>query len=222
MDKAEAEALVRRFVALPRDKRRTFWSALRDNEIDLALLPIPGGIAVGERREQSYAQRRMWLLWQLDREASAYHIATAQRLSGELDAAALEGALLDLCRRHEALRTTFDDIDGSLAQLVHPEPRLDFARVDLGEDAARLGDLLRAGAAAPFDLAQGPLLRASLIRLGEGEHVLQLVMHHIIADAWSLRVMVEDLSTFYAARLAGARGAVLGLCPVAAELAGGR
>ena len=204
MDKAEAEALVRRFVALPRDKRRTFWSALRDNEIDLALLPIPGGIAVGERREQSYAQRRMWLLWQLDREASAYHIATAQRLSGELDAAALEGALLDLCRRHEALRTTFDDIDGSLAQLVHPEPRLDFARVDLGEDAARLGDLLRAGAAAPFDLAQGPLLRASLIRLGEGEHVLQLVMHHIIADAWSLRVMVEDLSTFYAARLAGA------------------
>ena len=208
MDKAEAEVLVRRFVALPRDRRHTFWTALRENEVDLALLPIPGGIARGERREPSYAQRRMWLLWQLDREASAYHIATAQRLSGTLDADALEGALVDLCRRHEALRTTFDDADGTLAQRVRSNPDLALARLDLrdrAEDTARaeLAALLRAAAQVPFDLERGPLLRATLVRLGETEHVLQLVMHHIVADAWSLRVMVEDLSALYAARLSG-------------------
>jgi non-ribosomal peptide synthetase component F len=208
MDKAEATALARRFIALPGAKRRVFWESLQEDGIDFALFPIPGGVATGELRPASYGQRRLWLLWQLDPLTSAYHIACSQRLSGPLDIGALEQAFIDLARRHETLRTTFEETDGALAQRVHAHAQPGFERHDLSalapEEAERRAlALTQAATHAPFDLAAGPLLRASLFRLAADEHVLLLVMHHIVSDAWSLRVLVDEVGQLYEARRQG-------------------
>jgi acyl carrier protein phosphodiesterase len=208
MDKAEATALARRFIALPAAKRRVFWNSLQEDGIDFGLFPIPDGVATGELRQPSYAQRRLWLLWQLDPLTSAYHIACSQRLTGALDADALEQAFVDLAQRHETLRTTFEEAYGALVQRVHAHAVASFERHDLGalprqEAERRITALTQAATQAPFDLAAGPLLRTSLFRLGADEHVLLLVMHHIVSDAWSLRVMVDEVGQLYEARRRG-------------------
>ena len=136
MDKAEATALARRFIALPAAKRRVFWNSLQEDGIDFGLFPIPDGVATGELRQPSYAQRRLWLLWQLDPLTSAYHIACSQRLTGALDADALEQAFVDLAQRHETLRTTFEEAHGALVQRVHAHAVASFERHDLGALAA--------------------------------------------------------------------------------------
>ena len=130
----------------------------------------------------------MRLLRKLDPETSAYQISTLQRPTGELDADALERALGDLMQRHETLRTTFERTDGALVQQVHAHPAPSFDRHDLSaltrHDAERRTEALAHRAShAPFDLEADPLLRGSLFRLGDDEHVLLLVMHRIVADA---------------------------------------
>ncbi|HKH43621.1 MAG TPA: amino acid adenylation domain-containing protein, partial [Thermoanaerobaculia bacterium] len=153
----------------------------------------------------SFAQERMWFLEHLDPN-SAYHIPLAVRLVGALDAAALEGSLRAVVRRHEALRTTFPFVDGPV-QRIAPDPAVSLPRVDLSglppalreKEQARLGAAL---AAAPFDLGSGPLLRALLLRIGgpaPGEHVLLATLHHIVSDGWSIGVLLHELVAFYRA-----------------------
>jgi amino acid adenylation domain-containing protein/FkbM family methyltransferase len=152
----------------------------------------------------SFAQERLWFLSRVQPESPLYNISMALRLSGPLDAAALEGALGGVVRRHEALRTTFSDERGAPAQVVAPFAGFALAVDDLtGLDAAEREAAARRraeeDAARPFDLAAGPLFRAALLRLAGDEHVLLVSMHHTVSDGWSAGVLFRELSALYRA-----------------------
>ena len=157
----------------------------------------------------SFAQKRLWFLHRLDPESPAYNVPGALRLRGRLDPAALAAALAEIVRRHEALRTVFHEAPGEPVQGVLPPPtRAELSLIDLAgvPESARRAEaerLLDAEGQRPFDLERGPLLRTRLIRLGAEEHLLAVMMHHIISDAWSLGVTVRELSALYGAALAG-------------------
>jgi amino acid adenylation domain-containing protein len=148
----------------------------------------------------SYAQRRLWFLDQLAPGSAAYNIAATLRMRGMLQVAALRRALEELTARHESLRTTFAAPDGDPVQVVAglvPAALVLVDREDLPE-----GEWARwaaAEAAAPFDLARGPLLRARLLRLDEREHILLLTVHHIVSDEWSMGVLLGELGALYSA-----------------------
>ncbi len=154
----------------------------------------------------SFAQRRLWFLDQW--EPGVYHITMAVRLTGRLNVTAMERALREVVRRHEALRTSFKIVDGNLFQVIVPQVHFALTEVDLQkfpEDVRRvkLRRLVREDIQRPFDLRQGPALRATLLQLGEQEHAFLLTMHHIISDAWSMEVFFYELKTLYAAYVFG-------------------
>ncbi|NUT42895.1 MAG: non-ribosomal peptide synthetase, partial [Thermoactinospora sp.] len=151
----------------------------------------------------SPAQRRMWFLDRLAGGDASYNMVVAVRLRGPLDVAAFARALTGFAARHEALRTVFPEADGGPVAVVRaarpiPVELVAVKRADLDAAVAERAN-------APFDLAAGPLVRASVLRLEPGEHVLVLVMHHIIGDAWSVEhVMFPQLDELYRAHAAGA------------------
>jgi len=152
----------------------------------------------------SFAQQRLWFLEQLGNLGSMYHIPTRLRLRGELDRGALARALDRIVERHEALRTTFAEVDGVPEQRIAPAGASGFhlAEHDLGGRAdaeAELGRVVAEEARAPFDLQRGPLIRGRLVRLAADDHVLLLTMHHIVSDDWSMGVLTRELSALYAA-----------------------
>ncbi|MFO7587518.1 MAG: amino acid adenylation domain-containing protein, partial [Gemmatimonadota bacterium] len=150
----------------------------------------------------SYAQQRMWFLDQFEPGSAFYNIPTALRLEGRLDAESLERAINEVVRRHEALRTTFAAVDGRPVQVVVPDLCLPLRRVDLAgrDDADReAARLTEEEARRPFDLANGPLLRATLVRLDAGRHLLLVTMHHIVSDGWSIGVFVNETAVLYEA-----------------------
>ena len=156
----------------------------------------------------SFAQQRLWFLNEFAPESSEYITPSALRLCGELDVAALQRALAALVARHESLRTTFESVDGRGVQVVHPPGEVVLPVVDLaglGEEQRRgqLDVVLAEEAARPFDLARGPLLRLRLIRLAADEHVLSVMLHHIITDGWSNGVLLSDLAELYRAQMTG-------------------
>jgi amino acid adenylation domain-containing protein len=156
----------------------------------------------------SFAQERLWFLDQLDPGSTAYVIPGTYHFVGLLDAAALERSLNMIVQRHEALRTTFAVMDGQPVQVVAPDLVLPLNRVDLrsmpeSTRSAELRRLTEQETARPFDLAAGPLLRTSLVQLGDMDHVLLLTMHHIISDAWSRDILFRELSVLYGAYITG-------------------
>ncbi|OOF93551.1 hypothetical protein ASPCADRAFT_517120 [Aspergillus carbonarius ITEM 5010] len=157
--------------------------------------------------EQSFAQGRIWFLEQLHSNLSWYHIPLAFRLRGPLHLDHLEAALLAIEQRHETLRTTFEEKDGTNIQVVHPfipkEVRLiDFSQ-DPGDVEERLRVFLRREQTTPFNLRTEPGWRTAVLRVNTEDHVVSLVLHHIIADGWSLGVLVRELTTFYSAKIRG-------------------
>ncbi|WP_447980424.1 amino acid adenylation domain-containing protein [Candidatus Nitrospira bockiana] len=152
----------------------------------------------------SFAQQRLWFLAQLEPAGASYNVPAAVRLTGALDRAALEHAFTEIVRRHEVLRATFPLLDGQPAQVIAPAQPVHLSIVDLGhlpeaEREAAVQRLAKEEARRPFDLMNGPLLRAGLLRLGEREHVLLLTLHHIVADGWSMNVLAKELAALYAA-----------------------
>ncbi|HYH82950.1 MAG TPA: amino acid adenylation domain-containing protein, partial [Longimicrobium sp.] len=152
----------------------------------------------------SFAQERLWFLDRMEPGSTAYNLPNAVRMGGALDEAALERALGEIVRRHEALRTTFAEADGSPVQVIAPFggfalPVEDLSGLEDADREAAVGRRAGEEAARPFDLAAGPLFRAGLLRLGEEEHVLLLSMHHIVSDGWSMGVFFRELSALYAA-----------------------
>lgn len=148
----------------------------------------------------SFAQQRFWLLDQLDPGSTAYHISAAVRLKGPLDPATLRRALDLLVRRHESLRTAFVMDDGRPRQVVTSADTLGLPVVDLsavGESAA--AGAARRRARQPFSLDRAPLLRVTLFQLAAADVVALFTAHHIIADAWSMGLLVQELATVYAA-----------------------
>ncbi|HEX9733976.1 MAG TPA: non-ribosomal peptide synthase/polyketide synthase [Thermoanaerobaculia bacterium] len=156
----------------------------------------------------SFAQRRLWFLHQLEPASAADNTAAAFELTGALDVAALAGALREIGRRHEVLRTTFGLAGGEPCQIVAPEPGFALGCVDfaaLPEEACRCQArrLLAAVARRPFDLARGPLLHAVVLRRTPSSHVLLLALHHVVSDGWSQGVLYRELAALYAALAAG-------------------
>ncbi|MCP3145371.1 non-ribosomal peptide synthetase, partial [Pyxidicoccus xibeiensis] len=166
----------------------------------------------------SFAQQRLWFLDQLQPGSAFYNIPWALKFDGTLDVTALHRALSALGQRHEVLRTTFVVRDGAPTQQIHPEVRLELPVVDLStltaaqrEDEARR--LAHEEAQRPFDLAQGPLVRTTLVRLAPEQHLLLVTLHHIVSDGWSIAVMVRELGAYYR-QFTGGEPATLAPLPV--------
>ncbi|RYZ40222.1 MAG: amino acid adenylation domain-containing protein, partial [Myxococcaceae bacterium] len=152
----------------------------------------------------SFAQQRLWFLDQLQPGSDFYNLPAAVRLSGPLDVEALRRTFNELVRRHESLRTSFPVRDGQPAQAIAPATQAvleseDFAALPAAEREAEAQRRAQQESQRPFDLAQGPLFRAKLLRLSATEHVLVLVMHHIVSDGWSMGVLVKELGALYGA-----------------------
>ncbi|MFY9573150.1 MAG: amino acid adenylation domain-containing protein [Blastocatellia bacterium] len=152
----------------------------------------------------SFAQERLWFLNRLQPGNPFYNSPAAVRLFGRLDVQALEKSLAEIVRRHEVLRTTFPTVDGAPALLISPPqplslPVIDIGRVPVGERETRARLLINEEVMRHFDLENGPLLRAVLLRLAEQDHVLIFTTHHIVSDAWSMDVLVREAVTLYEA-----------------------
>ncbi|MEO6082236.1 MAG: condensation domain-containing protein, partial [Umezawaea sp.] len=152
----------------------------------------------------SFAQERLWFIDRLEGGSAPYNIPAALRLRGALDVDALERSLGEIVRRHESLRTVFREVDRGAVQVIAPFAGFALPIDDLSglHPAARETEVRRRAredAARPFDLAQGPLVRAALLRVADEEHVLLLCIHHIVTDGWSSGVLLRELSALYAA-----------------------
>ncbi len=152
-----------------------------------------------DRVPLSLAQRRLWLLDRLG-SAGMYNVPIALRLNGKLRREALTAAVADVVARHEVLRTLLPEVDGEPYQLVLDGVSIEVDVRDVAD--SELSEVLSAATALPFDLAVEPPLRAVLYVLGEDEHLLLLVLHHIAGDAASVPVLLRDLGVAYRARLA--------------------
>ncbi|MCO8170254.1 amino acid adenylation domain-containing protein, partial [Pseudomonas sp. 21LCFQ02] len=213
MNAQDALKLARRFIELPQEKRRLFLEGLQQQGVDFALFPIPAEVLVDERDGLSYAQQRMWFLWQLDPQSAAYNLPMAVRLNGELDNAALQSAFDGLVARHETLRSQFSEQDGVVRQRIVEPFAVSIACHDLSALATdareeQVRTLADAEALAPFDLAHGPLLRVQLLKLADQEHVLLLTLHHIVADGWSYNVLIDEFIRLYDAASSGSDAAL--------------
>ncbi|HYP26889.1 MAG TPA: amino acid adenylation domain-containing protein, partial [Blastocatellia bacterium] len=159
-----------------------------------------------DRAPLSFPQRRLWFLDQLVPGNPFYIIPAVVRLTGRLDVAALERSLNEVVARHEVLRTGFATAEGQPVQVISPALTLSIPVTDLagaGDSEAEALRLAAREAQQPFDLAQESLMRVKLLRLAEDEHVLLLMMHHIISDEWSIGVLLTEIATLYEAHTAG-------------------
>jgi amino acid adenylation domain-containing protein len=152
----------------------------------------------------SFAQERLWFLTQLENTANAYNIALALQLQGSLQVEVLNNAINAVVNRYEILKTTFPTRDGIPYQRIAAQIDISLEFIELGHLSVSVRDdtcmrILREQAACSFNLAQSPLIRASLIHLAENEHVLLFCIHHIVADGWSLGVLMEELNLAYQA-----------------------
>ena len=200
--------LAERYAALPPDRRAAFRAALAQRDISPALLPVAMLSGRDERMPLSYEQERMWFLWKMAPTSAAYNISNAVRLEGDLNRDAVRAAIDNIVRRHEILRTTFEQGGSTASQIIHEDLPLDWQETDLSEvpeeeAQARLPMRLHALAQKPFDLERGPLLRASLVRMSSRVHVLHLVMHHIVGDAWSHALLAREFHAGYQAATVG-------------------
>ena len=189
-------------------------SLRQDRDVEVPpLVPVDRGGSL----PLSFAQQRLWIIDQLEPGSTAYHVPLALRLTGNLDVDALHGGLAEILRRHEALRTHFEVRDGSPSQVISPYESLALPRIDLTALAseareAELRRLIRRESLRPFDLARGPLFRATLVMLAgprylepvePAEHALLTTMHHIVSDGWSVGVLLSELVALYGALLGG-------------------
>lgn len=168
----------------------------------------PADISLPFRFPASYAQQRLWFIDQLSPGSLAYNMPVAVKILGPLEIESLKSSFHSMVRRHEALRTTFLAEGGEPEQVIHAEMIVDIPVVDLSGTApdkreAEARKLVKEEAWKPFDLRSGPLLRLKLLRLGEQDHVLVAVLHHVISDGWSIGILMRELTLFYSAAAAG-------------------
>nr|WP_314561314.1 non-ribosomal peptide synthetase [uncultured Pseudomonas sp.] len=196
---------------------------------NVAHLQQDGGVAQGAIQRlsrqadlpQSLAQNRLWITWQLDPHSSAYTIPGALRLRGELDEDAVRLSFQQLVLRHEALRTRFYERDGQAFQRIDANADVELQVIDLSdlpvaERETRAQQIREDEARTQFDLEKGPLLWVTLVRLDDEDHQLLVTLHHIIADGWSLNILIDEFSRLYAA---ATQGQTLELPPLALQYA---
>ncbi len=156
----------------------------------------------------SFAQQRLWFLNQLEPGSAAYNLPRAIYLTGLLNTAALEQSFNEIVRRHEILRTTFETVDGQPIQMIAPISTLALPIVNLrelseSEREQKAQQLATEEAQRPFSLNKGPLLRVALLQLSQVEHIVLLTLHHIVSDAWSTGVLVQEMAALYEAFVSG-------------------
>ncbi len=165
--------------------------------------PLPPVMAepAGERAPLTFQQEQVWFLAKLVSESIAYHAQTTIRIIGQLRADVLDRTITEIARRHEILRTTFEEADGTPWQVVHPAAEMTAVRVELAKDAVEnyVQGLLK----DPFDPSVLPLIRWTLIKVSESEFELVLVEHHLIHDGWSFALLMGELTAIYNAFAAG-------------------
>lgn len=198
----------KRTTLLSPEKRLLLSKLLKEEGLDVAQKRTIPRRSESSLLTLSFVQQQLWFVDQLEPGLHAYNIPEAIRLSGPLDVAVLEQSLSEIVRRHEALRTTFAAVDGTPVQVIAPPasvrlPVVDLAALPEEERKAETEHLITQEVRHPFNLGQGPLFRAGLLRLREDEHVLLLNMHHIISDGWSLGVFNRELTALYDAFLSG-------------------
>ncbi|KPW81245.1 Pyoverdine sidechain peptide synthetase I, epsilon-Lys module, partial [Pseudomonas syringae pv. coriandricola] len=208
MNPEHAKKLARRFVELPLEKRRLFLEGMRKENMDFALFPIPSCEGLAERDGLSYAQQRMWFLWQLDPHSAAYNLPMSVCLNGPLELPLLERAFSALVERHESLRTIFGQEGDRAFQRVAPPASVNIRLIDLSplppeQRWSNVRQAMAEQAAQTFDLQRGPLFTVQVLRLAEQEHLLLLNLHHIITDGWSMNVLIDEWLRGYDALLAG-------------------
>ncbi|MFB2968337.1 amino acid adenylation domain-containing protein [Aerosakkonema sp. BLCC-F183] len=152
----------------------------------------------------SFAQQRLWFFARLAPENPFYNVSTAVRLTGALNLTALEQTFNEIVRRHETLRTTFVMVEGQLMQAIAPSlsiplPAIDLRNLSETERETEAQHLATLEAQRPFNLTAGPLLRVTLLQLTETENILLLNLHHIVADGWSIGVLIRELGIIYTA-----------------------
>ncbi len=152
----------------------------------------------------SFAQQRIWFLQQMAPESGTYNMPAALRLEGALNITALKKAFSEIVRRHEILRTTFSMINNELTQVIFPSRQLFLSITDLKtipslDQEDHVLELSNIEAQQPFNLEEGPLLRIRLLQLNENKYVLFVTLHHIISDAWSMNVLIQEMTSLYEA-----------------------
>ncbi len=186
-----------------RDRKTEIISFLRQADLTLQSADDPiQPVAREADLPLSFAQQRLWFLTQFEPDSSAYNISRVYRLKGALNVSALEQSLCEIVRRHESLRTTFPTIEGQPSQVITsdiflPLPLIDLQDLPLAQRQAVVQQKVAEESQQPFNLAQGPLLRAKLLRLAAEENVLLLMMHHIVSDGWSIDVFFRELTVLY-------------------------
>jgi amino acid adenylation domain-containing protein len=200
-----------RFLTLSDPKRELLQRLLRDRAGPRINRRPPGQMVV----PASPGQRRLWFLNELEPGSPVYQISQTWPISGEFDPQLVKRSLQEIVNRHEALRTTFAVVQGEPVQIVHAEPRLAWREMDLScltehERETRAREIAAVEARQPFDLTKGPLVRATLVQVGPARQVLLLTLHHIVADGWSMELVLGELAD----ALAGERPASLPESPI--------
>ncbi len=185
-------------------KRALFDLLLRKRSADVSRTRITSQRKDSNIFPVSFAQQRLWLFDQLEPGSYAYNIPLAIRFSGPLEIGVLEQSFNEIIRRQESLRTTFTVVDGQPMQVITtalrlPLPVINLRGVPVTEREIEVQKILIKEVQSPFDLTQGTLLRGRLLQLGEEEHVLVLVIHHIVSDGWSIELLFRELTILYEA-----------------------
>ena len=171
-----------------------------EQKVDHAITPR------ANRREAplSFAQQRLWFLHQLDPDSAAYNLPVYYHISGQLNIPAFEQSLNEIVRRHEILRTIFAECNDTPIQIVQPSLKITLPVIDLSAYSKPKADaevevFIETESERPFTLQDGPPLRATLLKLSEADHILFLVIHHIVTDGWSMDIFMSELLTLYEA-----------------------
>jgi amino acid adenylation domain-containing protein len=193
-----------RIEGLSPQKRALLQLRLRQNAATVKGEPAIKARADRNSARASFAQQRLWFLEQLEPGQASYNVPRAIRLQGPLNIEALRATLAEIVRRHEPFRTHFLNVDGELRQIICDDVNIPLTEIDLtsvlktDREAEGLR-LTRVEAARPFDLNNGPVIRTTLLRLDEQEHILLLTTHHIVSDAWSAVILFREFGQLYEA-----------------------
>jgi amino acid adenylation domain-containing protein len=204
---SKPEAINERIAGLSPEKRILLERLLKKDAANAAP-PRIGRRPVESEVPLSFAQQRIWFFEQLMPGTTVYNMPLPLRLKIPVNHAALHKSINEIVRRHEALRTTFQTLDGKPLQVVSPALNLELPLIDLRghseeERETELARLMAEDDATPFDLTAGPLLRARLVRMDLQDYALLIGMHHIVSDSWSIGIFFQEFSALYAAFASG-------------------
>ncbi|MGM3308050.1 condensation domain-containing protein, partial [Anabaena sp. WFMT] len=165
-----------------------------------AIVPIPRDTDI----PLSFAQQRLWLIEQIEGKSAIYNESAVVKISGSLQIAVLKQSFAEIVQRHEVLRTSFKNVDGQAIQAIAPNltitvPVVDWRSLTKTEQEQEVPRLIAEEAKRPFDLTQTPLLRVTLLQLEETEYLLQLTIHHILADFWAIILLLDEFTLLYQA-----------------------